>query len=89
MISRLAVDHRYHGMGLGTDLLADALKRCLAVSEVAGVRAVVTHAVDEAAMALYQRHGFVASPLGERAMMMPVETVRALEHSSFRSISCG
>jgi GNAT superfamily N-acetyltransferase len=78
LIGRLAVDHRYQGIGLGADLLADALKRCLAVSEVAGVRAVVTHAVDDAAMAFYQRHGFVASPLGERVMMMPIETVRAL-----------
>ena len=78
LIGRLAVDQRYHGIRLGTDLLVDALKRCLAVSEVAGVRAVVTHAVDDAAMAFYQHHGFVASPLGERVMLMPIETVRAL-----------
>ncbi len=78
LIGRLAVDHRYHGIGLGTDLLADALKRCLTVSEVAGVRAVVTHAIDDAAMAFYRRHGFLNSPLGEKVMMMPIETVRAL-----------
>ena len=78
LIGRLAVDRRYHGIGLGTDLLADALKRCLTVSEVAGVRAVVTHAIDEAAMAFYQRHGFLASPLGEKVLMMPIETIRAL-----------
>ena len=78
LLARLAVEQRYHGVGLGTDLLADALKRCLTVSEVAGVRAVVTHAIDESAMAFYGRHGFVASPLGEKVMMMPIETVRAL-----------
>ena len=78
LIGRLAVDQRYQGIGLGTDLLADALKRCLTVSEVAGVRAVVTHAIDEAAMAFYQRHGFLTSPLGEKVLMMPIETIRAL-----------
>jgi|BEDMetMinimDraft_2_1075160.scaffolds.fasta_scaffold17115_2 GNAT superfamily N-acetyltransferase len=78
LIGRLAVEQRYHGIGLGTDLLADAFKRCLTVSEVAGVRAVVTHAIDEAAMAFYQRHGFLASPLGEKVLLMPIETIRAL-----------
>jgi hypothetical protein len=48
------------------------------VSEVAGVRAVVTHAIDEAAMAFYQRHGFLAAPWGEKVLLMPIETIRAL-----------
>jgi GNAT superfamily N-acetyltransferase len=78
LIARLALDHRFHGMGLGTDLLADALRRCLAASEIAGVRAIVTHAIDDSAATFYQRHGFVVSPLGEKIMLMPIETARAL-----------
>jgi hypothetical protein len=27
---------------------------------------------------VYQRHGFIRSPLGERVMLMPIETVRSL-----------
>jgi hypothetical protein len=27
---------------------------------------------------LYQRHGFLLSPLGKRVMLLPIETVRAL-----------
>jgi hypothetical protein len=42
------------------------------------VRGVVTHAIDEAAAEFYQRHGFVRSPLGERVMLMPIETIRSL-----------
>jgi hypothetical protein len=61
---------------LGSALLADALRRCLAVSEIAGVRGVVAHAIDEDAARFYEAHGFVRSPLGERVMLMPVETVR-------------
>lgn len=78
LIGRLAIDVRYPGKGLGTDLLADALRRCLAASDIAGARGVVTHAIDDAAVAFYRRHGFALSPLGERVMLMPIETVRAL-----------
>ncbi|WP_217576455.1 GNAT family N-acetyltransferase [Mesorhizobium sp. GbtcB19] len=78
LIGRLAVDQAFQGMGLGGDLLSDALRRCVAVSEIAGVRAVVAHAIDDDAVGFYQRHGFIQSPLGERVMLMPLETVQAL-----------
>jgi GNAT superfamily N-acetyltransferase len=78
LIGRLAVDEAYQGRGLGTDLLSDALRRCLAASEIAGVRGVITHAIDDAAVSFYVRHGFMASPLGERVMLMPIETILAL-----------
>ena len=78
LIGRLAVDAEWRGRGLGSALLADALKRCLAASEIAGVRGVVAHAIDDAAAAFYERHGFIRSPLGERVMLMPIETVRSL-----------
>src|SRR5947209_5990418 len=58
--------------------LADALRRCLAASEIAGVRAVVAHAIDDDAVQFYQRHGFLRSTLGERVMLLPIEAVRAV-----------
>src|SRR5207244_3420193 len=78
LIGRLAVDGAWRCRGLGSALLADALRRCLAASEIAGVRGVVAHAIDEAALSFYEHHGFVRSPLGERLMLMPIESVRAL-----------
>lgn len=78
LVGRLAVDARWQGRGLGSALLADALRRCLAASEIAGIRGVVAHDIDDAAVAFYARHGFIASPLGDRVMLMPVETVRSL-----------
>jgi ribosomal protein S18 acetylase RimI-like enzyme len=78
LIGRLAVDTEWRGQGLGSALLADALKRCVAASEIAGVRAVVAHAIDETAAGFYERHGFIRSPLGERVMLMPIETARSL-----------
>ena len=78
LIGRLAVDAEWRGRGLGSALLADALRRCLAVSEIAGARGVIAHAIDEAAVGFYQRHGFVRCPLGERVMLVQIETVRSL-----------
>jgi GNAT superfamily N-acetyltransferase len=78
LIGRLAVDAAWRNRGVGSALLADALRRCLAGSEIAGVRGVITHAIDEAAVGFYERHAFIRSPLGERVMLMPIETVRSL-----------
>jgi len=78
LIGRLAVDAEYTGRGIGSALLVDALQRCLAASEIAGVRGVVAHAIDDAAVLFYERHGFIRCPLGERVMLMPIETVRSL-----------
>lgn len=79
LIARLAVASGFQGLGLGADLLADALRRCAAAAEIAGVRAVVVHAIDDEAVGFYERHGFIASPLGERVLLMPIEAVRALQ----------
>ena len=78
LIGRLAVDAAWRGRGVGSGLLGDALRRCLAASDIAGARGVVAHAIDEPTVGFYERHGFVRSPLGERVMLMPIETVRAL-----------
>jgi GNAT superfamily N-acetyltransferase len=78
LLARLAVHREFHGMGLGTELLSDALRRCLSASEIAGARGIIAHAIDDAAVQFYERNGFVLSPLGTRVMLMPIEAVRAL-----------
>lgn len=87
LIGRLALDHGYHGIGLGTDLLSDALRRCLSASEIAGVRGVIVHAIDDHAARFYRHHGFLVSPLGDRTLMMPMELVRELStHTSIHPV---
>lgn len=77
LIGRLAVDAAFQGIGLGADLLADALRRCVAASEIAGARAVIVHAINADAAAFYERHGFTRSPLGELFPLLPIEAVQA------------
>jgi GNAT superfamily N-acetyltransferase len=78
LVGRLALDVGYQGQGLGAMLLSDALRRCVAASEIAGVRGVIAHAIDEDAATFYERLGFVHTPLGERIMLMPIEAARML-----------
>jgi GNAT superfamily N-acetyltransferase len=78
LIGRLAIDSAFQGAGLGTELLADAMRRCLAASDIAGARGIVAHAIDDDAVRFYQRRGFLLSPLGQRIMLLPIETARAL-----------
>jgi GNAT superfamily N-acetyltransferase len=77
LIGRLALDAAWHGKGLGADLLSDAVRRCCAASEIVGARAIVAHAIDEDAVRFYLHHGFIHSLLGERVMLLPMETAHA------------
>lgn len=77
LMGRLAIDREYQGKGLGADLLHDGVRRCLEVSEIAGVRAIITHAIDDDAVRFYERYGFIPSLLGERVMLLPIEAARA------------
>src|SRR3546814_20813337 len=77
LIGRLAVASDFQGLGLGADLLADALRRCAAASEIAGARAVMVHAIEVAAVGFYARHAFLTSPLGERVWLLAIKAVEA------------
>jgi GNAT superfamily N-acetyltransferase len=76
LIGRLAVDRSWRSKGLGSALLCDAIRRCLAAAEIAGARAIVTHAIDDEAASFYAKHGFRASPLAQRVMLMPMDSAR-------------
>lgn len=77
IVGRLAVDARHHGQGIGGGMLRDAFQRILQATEIVGCRAVLVHAIDDAATTFYARYGFVASPAGPRTLFLPVETLRA------------
>ncbi len=70
VLGRLAVDRRWQGKTLGTALLADAIKRTLNASRIAGIRAMVVHAVSDEARRFYEERGFVSSPLAPLTMMI-------------------
>lgn len=70
VLARLAIDHRVQGIKLGAALLRDALNRAVAVSQEAGVRAVLVHALHDRAKAFYEYYGFKSSPLHPLTLML-------------------
>lgn len=80
LMGRLAVDRSQQGKGLGRALLKDAILRTLKAADIAGMRALLVHALDEKAAGFYRHNGFLASPFDPLVLMLPLDTARrALE----------
>jgi GNAT superfamily N-acetyltransferase len=63
LLARLAVGSSEQGHGLGAALLKDALLRTIQAAEIAGLRAILVHAKDDAAKRFYEKFGFEPSPI--------------------------
>jgi GNAT superfamily N-acetyltransferase len=75
VIGRLAVDRHWQGKGIGRALLRDAILRTLQASEIAGIRAILVHAISEDAKQFYEKCGFTASPVDPMTLMVKVNDV--------------
>lgn len=79
VLGRLAVDKNFQGRGIGSGLLRDAVLRTMQAAEIAGIRAILVHALSDAAKRFYQDHGFIASPIDPLTVMITVaEAVKTL-----------
>lgn len=76
LLARLADDVTERGRGLGADLLRDALLRTIQAAEIAGLRALIVHAKDDAARAFYEKFGFEPSPSNLYHLFLPVSEIR-------------
>ena len=76
VLARLAVATGAQGMQLGGSLLQDAVQRAVAVSQQAGVRALLVHALHERARLFYVHYGFQASPVHPLTLMLGLNTVK-------------
>jgi len=77
LIGRLAVARERHGQRLGVLLLVDALKRAYASAETVGASMVIVDAINEAAAAFYELHGFLRLPESLR-LILPMRTIAAM-----------
>ncbi|MBE9009283.1 GNAT family N-acetyltransferase [Pseudanabaenaceae cyanobacterium LEGE 13415] len=73
VIGRLAVDRQWQGQGIGRALLRDAVCRTLQAAEIAGIRAILVHAISEEAKQFYERYGFTASSIDSMTLMIRVQ----------------
>jgi GNAT superfamily N-acetyltransferase len=80
LLARLAIDIREQGQGLGKALLFDALKRIEAAADIVGVRAVMAHAIDDAARRFYEHFQFDPSPVDPFQLMLLLKDLRKALH---------
>jgi GNAT superfamily N-acetyltransferase len=78
ILARLAVSQHEQGRGVGFGLLQDAIRRTVLIGDQAGIRAMLTHPIDEEAAKFYTRFGFVQSPLREQQLLLLLKDARRL-----------
>lgn len=76
ILARLAISIHDQGRGIGFGLLQDAIRRTMQIAEQAGIRAMLTHPIDEEATRFYTRFGFIASPLREQQLLLLLKDAR-------------
>lgn len=77
VLGRLAVDVNHQGKGIGFGLIKDAVLRTLQAAEIAGIRAILVHALDEEAKQFYEnRCGFRVSPVNPLTLMVTLAEVK-------------
>lgn len=77
LIGRLARDERVRGQRVGELLLADAIRRIVAASEVLATYAILVDAKDEKASAFYRDFGFEPFPGRPLRLFMTLADARA------------
>jgi GNAT superfamily N-acetyltransferase len=72
VVGRLAVDQRFQGRGLGRALLRDAILRTIQAAKIAGIRALLVHAMSDDARKFYEQAGFRSTPIEPMTLMITV-----------------
>lgn len=78
LLGRLAVATSHQGQGVGSILLADALKRIGQASQVMAVYAVVVDALNDQAAAFYRQFGFTSLPSQPMKLFLPMDLITGL-----------
>ena len=58
------------GQDIGRGLLRDAVLRTVQAAEIAGIRAILVHAISERAKDFYLKAGFIPSPVDPMTLMI-------------------
>jgi GNAT superfamily N-acetyltransferase len=82
LLARLAIHRTQQGKGLGKALLFDALSRIEEAADIVGVRAVLVHAIDDAARRFYLHFGFEESPVDPYQLLLLLKDLRKALHEA-------
>jgi GNAT superfamily N-acetyltransferase len=76
VIGRLAVDRNWQGKGIGYGLVRDGILRTSQASAIAGIRAIIVHALNEEAKQFYEKCGFTPSPVAPMTLMVTMNDAK-------------
>ena len=75
LIGRLAVSNAAQGQGVGKMLLADAIKRTLAVSDQIAIYTMVVDAINDNARGFYEQFGFTRLSDDSPRLFLPLKSI--------------
>ncbi len=78
ILARLAVDLQHQGAGLGKALLKDTLLRTAQAANIAGIRALLVHAMDETTRQWYLNWEFEPSLLDPFHLFLLIKDIKAM-----------
>jgi predicted N-acetyltransferase YhbS len=76
LLARLAVDRSRQGSGLGAALLRNAALRTMQAADLAGIRAMLVHAISPEAARFYRYFGFQPGPASGTTLMVTLAGLR-------------
>lgn len=74
LLGRLAISQDAQGRGIGGLLLADAIKRTLAVSNQIAIYALVIDVIDDQVRGFYEQYGFLPLGSDSRRLFLPLQS---------------
>lgn len=74
VLGRLAIHKNHHQSGIVTALLRDAILRAIQAAEIAGITALLVHAISEPARRFYRSRRFIESPIKPMTMCLMLAT---------------
>ncbi len=76
LLGQLAVDVNFHGNGYGVDLLMDAFKTCVQISEILGAAIIIVDAINDAAKSFYEKFGFLSSENDPYRLYLTIKKIK-------------
>jgi GNAT superfamily N-acetyltransferase len=77
VLGRLAIDTDYQNLGIGKALLLDAVRRTVQAGQIAGVSALLVHALSEESRRFYLSRGFTESPIQAMTLCLRLVDVQS------------
>lgn len=78
VLGRLAIDQAWQNRGIGKALLLDAVRRSAQAARVAGISALLVHALSEEAKRFYISQGFLQSPVQPMTLYLRLADIHVL-----------